>query len=84
MELENKIYLLSGTNCMQCATLKPIFYSEVDESQIKEVNVDKEPDIAIELGVMSVPTIVDNREGKKELYTGAGPCMQYVTEVYKK
>lgn len=84
MELENKIYLLSGTNCMQCAALKPIFYSEVDEDTTKEVNVDKEPDIAINLGVMSVPTIVDNREGKEELYTGAGPCMQYVTEIYKK
>lgn len=84
MDLQNKIYLLSGTNCMHCATLKPILYSEIDESEIEEVNVDKTPEIAAQLGVMSVPTIVDNRNSTEDLYTGSGPCMEFVTEIYKK
>ena len=47
MELENKIYLLTGITCSHCEALKPIFYSTVTEGEYEEQVIEKNPKVEI-------------------------------------
>lgn len=82
MELENKIYLLTGITCSHCEALKPIFYSTVAEEEYEEQVIEKNPKVAIALGIMSVPSIVDNRQGNADTYVGYSACMEFLNEKY--
>ncbi len=74
--MENKIYMLSTPSCTKC----PIVKSQLAEKdvEVEYVNVEETPDIAIEHGLMSVPAIIDNRNGEDTVYNGQMSCMAFV------
>lgn len=76
MELKNEIYLLSAPWCSNCKALKPMLYDALPDT--KEINIDEDPSVPAELGVMSIPTIVDNRDGKSTVITGQGACIEFI------
>lgn len=83
--MENKIYLLTAEWCTKC----PVVKNQAIINEMPHVLLDVENDelgqeIASELGIMSVPVIIDNREGKVERYDGEGKAFQFVMENFKK
>ena len=74
--MENKIYILSTPSCTKC----PIVKSQLAEKdvEVEYVNVEEDPDIAIDHGLMSVPSIIDNRNGEDTVYNGQMSCMAFV------
>ena len=74
--MENKIYMLSTPSCTKC----PIVKSQLAEKdvEVEYVNVEEDPDIAIDHGLMSVPSIIDNRNGEDTMYNGQMSCMAFV------
>ena len=74
--MENKIYMLSTPSCTKC----PIVKSQLAEKdvEVEYVNVEEDPDIAIDHGLMSVPSIIDNRNGEDTVYNGQMSCMAFV------
>lgn len=76
--MENKIYLLSAPWCTKCALVKPMLYSQVEG--VVEVNIDEDPSIPADLGVMSIPTLVDNRQGESVVYTGQSKVMEFISK----
>ncbi len=74
--MENKIYMLSTPSCTKC----PIVKEQLAEKdvEVEYVNVEEDPDIAIEHGLMSVPSIIDNRNGEDTVYNGQMSCMAFV------
>lgn len=76
--MENKIYLLSAPWCTKCALVKPMLYSQVEG--VVEVNIDEDPSIPADLGVMSIPTLVDNRDGEPIVYTGQSKVMEFISK----
>ncbi|OPY48892.1 MAG: Thioredoxin [Methanosaeta sp. PtaU1.Bin112] len=55
--------------CGPCRLQAPIFEELArdhgDKAEFKEINVDKEGDLAIEKGIMVVPTIILEKDGKE-------------------
>ena len=55
--------------CGPCRSMGPIFEELAQELQgrveFKKINVDKEGDLAIEKGIMVVPTIILERDGEE-------------------
>lgn len=74
--MENKIYMLSTPSCTKC----PIVKSQLADKdvEVEYVNVEEDPEIAIEHGLMSVPSIIDNRNGEDTVYNGQMSCMAFV------
>lgn len=74
--MENTIYFLSSMSCTKC----PIVQANLEEKNIEFTKqiIDSEPELAIEKGIMSVPTIIDNREGHETVYTGQEKCLAFV------
>ena len=74
--MENKIYMLSTPSCTKC----PIVKSQLAEKdvEVEYVNVEEDPDIAIDHGLMSVPSIIDNSNGEDTVYNGQMSCMAFV------
>ena len=74
--MENKIYMLSTPSCTKC----PIVKSQLAEKdvEVEYVNVEEDPDIAIDHGLVSVPSIIDNRNGEDTVYNGQMSCMAFV------
>lgn len=77
--MENKIYMLSTPSCTKCTIVK----SQLAEKdiEVEYVNVEEDPDIAIEHGLMSVPAIIDNRNGEDKVFNGQGACMEFISKL---
>ena len=53
--------------CMPCKMLSPIIDQvamEVGDVKIGKVNVDEEPELAVQFGIMSIPTLVVMKDGQ--------------------
>lgn len=53
--------------CMPCKMLSPIIDQvamEVGDVKIGKVNVDEEPELAVQFGIMSIPTLVVIKDGQ--------------------
>ena len=53
--------------CGPCRMLSPVVdqnAEELDDVKVGKVNVDEEPDLARQFGVMSIPTLVVMKDGK--------------------
>ncbi len=61
--------------CMPCKALAPIIKEITDEFNIKliKVNVDECPNVSLEYGIMSIPTII-YFENNKEINRKIGLC----------
>lgn len=76
MELKNEVYLLSAPWCTQCKMVKPKAQEKIEG--LNEINIDDNPEVPSELEIMSIPTFVDNRNGEKVVYSGAGECLNFL------
>lgn len=77
--MENKIHMLSTPSCTKC----PIVKSQLAEKdvEVEYVNVEEDPSIPADLGVLSIPTLVDNRKGEATLYTGQSKVMEFISKL---
>lgn len=50
--------------CGPCRMLAPIL-EEIENVNIYKVNVDDEPDLAMEYGIMSIPCVISFKDGKE-------------------
>ena len=53
--------------CMPCKMLSPIIDQvamEVGDVKVGKVNVDEEPELAVQFGIMSIPTLVVMKDGQ--------------------
>ena len=76
--MENKIYMLSAPWCSKCAQVKPMLYSQVEG--VEEINIDEDPSIPAELGIMSIPSVVDNTGEEPIIYTGQAKVMEFISK----
>lgn len=75
--MESKISLVSAEWCNKCTMVKNLIESK--GLDVQYVDAEKSPDITTKYGIMSLPTIIDNREGKDDVYVGQGKCMELVS-----
>ena len=78
MELENGLYVLSAQWCTKCPVVKNML--EGNGIEYKNIDIDESPEIAGELGVMSIPTIATVVDGEVSIYTGQQACLQFINE----
>jgi len=62
----NTILKLGADWCASCRALKPVFsqLGNVDNVEIKDVNVDEDPELAAKYNVSSLPTIIFLKDEK--------------------
>lgn len=77
--MENKIHMLSTPSCTKCSIVK----SQLAEKdvEVEYVNIDEDPSIPADLGVLSIPTLVDNRQGESVVYTGQSKVMEFISKL---
>ena len=78
--MENKLYMLSTKSCNRC----PVVKTQLAEKDIdvEYVDVEEDPTLAVQHGLMQVPSIIDNRlEDSKHVYTGQTECLQFVNSL---
>jgi thioredoxin 1 len=61
---ENCIVTFSADWCGPCKALAPTLET-ISEIPVYKVNVDNEPQLCMEYGIRSVPTIISFKEGKE-------------------
>ena len=64
--IEEGIHLVDfyATWCGPCKMLSPVLDELKDEIDIVKIDVDQEPEIASEYGIMSIPTLLYVKDGK--------------------
>ncbi|MDO0948212.1 glutaredoxin family protein [Mammaliicoccus sciuri] len=72
----SKLYMFSTTHCTKCPEVK----KALSEKDIEVTYVDPEetPEFAMRYIVMSVPTILDDREHAEDKYIGQEQCLAFV------
>lgn len=78
MELEKGLYVMSADWCTKCPVVKNML--EGNGIEYTNIDIDESPEIAGSLGVMSIPTIVDNTNGDMKVYTGQQACLQFINQ----
>lgn len=79
--MEKEIYLLTTQSCTKCPNIKKWAKDlNVDVIILDVENDDLGVDIAVDLGIMSVPTIVDNRTGTPKAHVGEGSSFAFLHE----
>ncbi|MBF0793790.1 glutaredoxin domain-containing protein [Mammaliicoccus lentus] len=70
------IYMFSTKYCTKC----PMVKGALRDKNIEVTMVDPEeaPELAMKYMVMTVPTIVDNREHAEDKYWGQEQCLAFV------
>lgn len=74
--MENKTYLLTTQTCSYCPMVKQMI--EAKGLDVTYIDIEETPDLAIETGVMSVPTIVVDDNGELTLHVGQQACLQFI------
>jgi thioredoxin 1 len=78
-----KVLKFKGDWCGPCKILAPTInevVSEVNDIMYQEVDVDKEPMLAIQHKIKSLPTVIIEKDGKEvSRITGVQPKSHYVT-----
>lgn len=72
----SKLYMFSTTHCTKCPEVKKVL-SEKD-IEVTYVDPEETPELAMLYVVMSVPTIVDNRDNAEDKYIGLEQCLAFV------
>ncbi len=72
----SKLYMFSTTHCSKCPEVK----KALNEKDVEVTYVDPEetPELAMKYMIMSVPTIVDDREHAEDKYWGQEQCLVFV------
>ena len=76
--MENKIYLVTADWCTKCPLVKGAIIDKGIE--VEFIDAEQQPEIPSELGIMSLPTLVDNRDGESKVYAGLSASMMFVNE----
>lgn len=79
MELEKKVFMLTTTTCSKCPFVKQMLSTK--DVEVEYINNDNDPTIASELEIFSVPSIIDNRDGKETQFIGQESCMLFVNSL---
>ena len=72
--------------CGPCRMLSPVvdeIANEQTEIKVCKINVDNEPELATQFGVMSIPTLVFIRDGKVENQTVEVQSKQNILQMIK-
>lgn len=76
--MENKTTLLTTKTCVKCPMVKSMI--EEKDLDIKYIDVEEDPEIASETGIMAVPSIVVVEDGEYETHVGQGACMEFISK----
>jgi thioredoxin 1 len=79
---------VSAPHCSSCDTLRPVLHQLAIEQNgnfdLVEIDMTEEPDLAIDLGIRSVPTVVLFKDGQLlEKIVGLKPKKLYVETIQK-
>lgn len=72
----SKLYMFTTSHCTKCPEVKKAL-SEKDV-EVTYVDPEETPELAMKFMIMSVPTIVDNREHAEDKYWGREQCLAFV------
>ena len=73
-----KTYLLTTQSCSYCPMVKSMI--EAKGMDIEYIDIEEDPTLAIETGVMSVPTIIIDNDGELTPHVGQQACLQFINE----
>ena len=74
--MENKTYLLTTQSCSYCPMVKSMI--EAKGMDIEYIDIEEDPTLAIETGVMSVPTIIIDDDGDLIALVGQQDCVKFI------
>lgn len=74
--MEKKMYLLTTQTCSYCPMVKSMI--EAKGMDIEYVDIEEDPTLAIETGVMSVPTIIIDDDGDLIALVGQQDCVKFI------
>ena len=72
----SKLYMFSTTHCTKCPEVKEALSKK--NVEVEYIDEEETPDLAMRYLVMSVPTIVDNRDHAEDKYMGQEQCLAFV------
>ncbi|MGO1989571.1 thioredoxin family protein [Mammaliicoccus vitulinus] len=72
----SKLYMFSTSHCTKCPEVKKAL-SEKDV-EVEYIDAEEIPELAMMYLVMTVPTIVDDRERAEDKYKGREQCLAFV------
>lgn len=72
----SKLYMFTTSHCTKCPEVKEAFSNK--NIEVTMVDPEDTPELAMKYIVMTVPTIVDTRDGKEDKYTGQEQCFRFV------
>lgn len=74
--MENKLWLLTTQSCSYCPMVKSMI--EAKGMDIEYIDIEEDPTLAIETGVMSVPTIIIDDDGDLIALVGQQDCVKFI------
>ena len=72
----SKLYMFTTSHCTKCPEVKEAL-SEKD-IEVEYIDAEETPELAMRYMVMSVPTIVDDRDHAEDKYWGQEQCLAFV------
>ena len=72
----SKLYMFSTSHCTKCPEVKETLSKK--NVEVEYIDAEETPELAMKYMVMSVPTIVDDREHAEDKYWGQEQCLTFV------
>ena len=72
----SKLYMFSTSHCTKCPEVKEALSKK--DIEVEYIDAEETPELAMRYMVMSVPTIVDDRDHAEDKYTGQEQCLAFV------
>ncbi|WP_239745215.1 glutaredoxin domain-containing protein [Mammaliicoccus sp. F-M27] len=72
----SKLYMFTTSHCTKCPQVKDALSKK--DIEIEYIDAEKTPELAMRFLIMTVPTIIDNREHAEDKYMGQEQCLAFV------
>ena len=75
----SKLYMFSTTHCTKCPEVKEALSEK--NIEVEYIDAEETPELAMRFLIMTVPTIIDNREHAEDKYMGQEQCLKFVDKL---
>ena len=72
----SKLYMFSTTHCTKCPEVKEALSKK--NVEVEYIDAEETPELAMRYLIMTVPTIIDDREHAEDKYWGQEQCLAFV------
>ena len=71
----SKLYMFTTSHCTKCPEVKEALSKK--NVEVEYIDAEETPELAMRFLIMTVPTIIDNREHAEDKYMGQEQCLAF-------